>query len=1277
MNKSFKVVFSKARSALMVVNEATSSIQAKGTKTVIAVAAAMVAGGACAAQWVDSPVKEDSIVTATTTWDKVAETNSFVLTVNDGDKTSAPFLTVSNEEKEFTQQLWVTGAGNKAQASGIWTSGEKAKLVNKGTIYVTTGEDGVTYQNAALGADAGATVTNAGKIVVKNAHGMRVGTSTAASTIINDAAGAIYVEETGVGMELGGFSGSSAVNNGLISVGKKAETKGAYTIGVQFETAGDTFTNNGTISAADADSAILVKKDATNSTINLEKTSNVDGLIAVLGMGTTIKLNGTKDTLTIATSEKTETAALAEGQTGTTINVNDGADVELTDGQGAAFDAVNVNDGKFSASIWKVDNTFKSVTVEEDGIFNITKLNSRVDGETIDLENGIKGDRLLIDRDQNITLNGGELWAEGAAFTGTMKIGSAGQQSGSLTVNNGDYSFDSVQVYKNGALAVNGGTLTVNDLDTEFGKTTVAGGTLTVTGDLTVGTSGSVTVNGGEFKANAKELFQVTGTGEEEAVNWNSKVAGITANGGYVTVLDAVELDAATIKQAVSQYGSAGLTFANLTVKLEEGTTEIGFDSGFGTAMLGQEVKVSGGTAALGTTAKVGVGALKVADTDTALSVTGAGTLLIGGLTGNVVNGVDQLDTMTVSTGTLQLGKDAADAGNVNVKALTVNNLNVTGSYTAADVSVTDTATVEGMLDAAKLTVAKTATVAEGGLLAVDQVTGNGTVKVSSGAVLALGERVWQEAQTEGQALFAARVAETGSYLPQIDATVDASAAGSFVTTNVQTGVAKATAAVAKAGVAYDATKNAVLYVDKTLGIGTAGKLTVGTLQNATAAGEVAVGSNGIFVIDSSFINSADFVIDGAARLSSAAAIVVDGLNSKGTVNLAKTWNARGTDITFVDNNAFLKGTVTETAADAEANPGSAVLTVETNTAAFGTNTELSDLVDEHLGADTNAGLRSLLLAVGNEQGDFIQNGLLTSRGEQALEEVFALPVTAGTYNVAYDAAEQVTGAIQRHNTAALQGSGVWADVYYSSNAGKEIYGGQGYSADIYGGVIGVDYTASCGAKMGVALTVGTGDADSEKSVSKFSNDADFYGLSVYAGKNVGDTSMYVSADASYLWLDNDITGNVAGASAAESIDSTVFTIGLRADWAAYAGDVMSVTPHVGIRYTNIDVDSYRGFDTGAMDVVEMPVGIKVAGNFETAGWKVTPAVDFTVVPQVGDKQVSTLIGDVDVIDNLYNTTLGVSAEYGNFTFGLNYRYGFGNNDRSNNSVNANVRYMF
>ena len=49
MNKNFKVVFSKARNALMVVNEVTSSVQTKGTKTVIAAAVAAVAAGAAVA----------------------------------------------------------------------------------------------------------------------------------------------------------------------------------------------------------------------------------------------------------------------------------------------------------------------------------------------------------------------------------------------------------------------------------------------------------------------------------------------------------------------------------------------------------------------------------------------------------------------------------------------------------------------------------------------------------------------------------------------------------------------------------------------------------------------------------------------------------------------------------------------------------------------------------------------------------------------------------------------------------------------------------------------------------------------------------------------------------------------------------------------------------------------------------------------------------------------------------------------------------------------------
>lgn len=49
MNRNFKVVFNKARGALMAVNECTSLVQAKGTKTVVAAALAVLAAGPAAA----------------------------------------------------------------------------------------------------------------------------------------------------------------------------------------------------------------------------------------------------------------------------------------------------------------------------------------------------------------------------------------------------------------------------------------------------------------------------------------------------------------------------------------------------------------------------------------------------------------------------------------------------------------------------------------------------------------------------------------------------------------------------------------------------------------------------------------------------------------------------------------------------------------------------------------------------------------------------------------------------------------------------------------------------------------------------------------------------------------------------------------------------------------------------------------------------------------------------------------------------------------------------
>ena len=109
MNKSFKVVFSKARSALMVVNEATSSVQAKGTKTVIAAAAAaMVAGGAMA-----------------------AATNYESVTINEG---SSIVYTGATGNSHTTQILGTTATGVASNAADKTKPAAIADKTEVGTI---------------------------------------------------------------------------------------------------------------------------------------------------------------------------------------------------------------------------------------------------------------------------------------------------------------------------------------------------------------------------------------------------------------------------------------------------------------------------------------------------------------------------------------------------------------------------------------------------------------------------------------------------------------------------------------------------------------------------------------------------------------------------------------------------------------------------------------------------------------------------------------------------------------------------------------------------------------------------------------------------------------------------------------------------------------------------------------------------------------------------------------------------------------------------------------
>lgn len=1290
MNSTFKVVFNKARGALMVVNEVTSSVQGKGTKTVVAAAVATmiagVAGTTMAAEWQDAP-KDLKPADTTVQWTDIKDQNSFVNTATTGNK-KVPLSWMSvTDNKTFDKTLWVSGVGNMAQASGFGVAGKGVTFTNKGTIYVTSGKDGVNYQNDAIWAGNGATAINEGKIVAKDAYGMRVGTGDTASKIVNN--GSIYVESTGAGMELGGAANSEAVNNGLISVGDvNTESKQALEFGhgvlIQDQT-GAKFTNNGTITAGKGASAIEVKGNVNNTALNFGAKSDVNGLVHLAAGTTTLTFDATVDTMKIKTEQQKDKATVAAH-----LVLKNNASITLEDGQKSTYDTVTLDDSRLNASIWGADNTFKTVTVNEGSIFNITKLNSG--GNKDDLASK-PHDTLLISRGQDFTYDHAQMYVAGKVFTGNLKVGELDNNGyGTVTLKGGEHSFNKLTVgANNSAFNVNeGAVVTVGGLHlyhgkTNAGKVVVNGSTLINTGALTFEpiadkytAAGTLKLENGTFQTAATDFFKKKDDAAAEAATTpeydaTGNKAFLSGNGTLNLTSDAFEYSLANLKAAqdlIDSDRNIKVVFANGTLKPKEGE-QLTADNISGLNLAGHTgVADKNGAFAVGKTTTVGAIDFKAVTDKDATNITlgnNTAALTLAGNGGDVFKNLGAKVT-TVTTGDLVLGT-TGNSGHVNVENLAAKTLTVVGAFDAENVSFTaDSSIKEGaLLDVATLT-SKENKMTLGGTLVADVINAN--VMVEDSGVLVLGERQLAPATA---ALLAAEPAEPAApeYVDQIQKVVTANNAGALVTTNMQ-GQALFAAA---AGDRFDAEKNVGLYVDHTIGVDdTTGKLIVGNPIDDKGNGTVAIAKDAVVVIDTKKFGAEDTVFDAKLYLSGDAPVILSGLTTNTSFILATETGSGDAKpgINLIDNNVFFKGDLNK------AENGSLIVSTVFNDKVTD-DAELNDVIKTQLDGSHNQKNADVLAAIADttkKAGLVNKEGTaLTDKGVQAVEEYLVAPLTAGALNLAYDATAQVNAVVE--NRVLEKADGVWADVFYASNKDSERYGDFGYSADITGGTLGVDTTVSCGAKIGAAFTIGQGDADSEGTVHGYSTDADFYGISLYAGRNVADTSLRISGNLSYLMFENDIKGSVAGASADESLDGKAFTAGLRADWTAYEG-AFTVAPHAGLRYTFLEMDDYRDLEIGDMNVVEMPFGVKVSGAFEpAAGWTLQPSVDFTVVPQLGDKDVDTVLGSVDVIDNLYNTELGVEAATGNFSFGLSYKYGFGKEDRKNQSLNLNARYMF
>lgn len=1280
MNKTYKVRATRT-GALQVVSELTSSVAAIGTKTVVAVATTMVAGAAIAAIPAEVPSGEDTLTVTEKKaigWNDVAneQYQNFVFEGVENKNENNRALLSASTSGTFAKTMFVIGDAPEEFGTGIWVTGAKTTATNTGTIYVqgkvAEGAAATSYQLHGMGAADGATAVNQGTIEADNAYGMFVGSGSVSSTIINDTTGVIRVTTQGAGMELGAASGSKAINRGTITVEAPATdeiNKLKFTHGVLIKDQAEaTFTNTGTITATAANtSAIEIQTDkmSVEATVNLEGSSAIDGLIKISSMNAsnvaTVELNakGVTDTFKLKADETSSV----------TLNILEGANITLEDGQDSTIDEANIKNGTLTASIFQEDNAFKTVNLEEQGVFNITKLNSKTTADATD------NDRLLLAYDSTYNLNGGRLAVAGQTYTGDIRVGTNPSKSesenkgkGTLNVSAGSYTFADMSVRNTGTVNVKGGELTVGALDiSKSGTVTVDGGTMRVNGALTIaGTAGGrLTLDQGTFETAALNVYAASQTEHQFTKTDAWGKVSLDSNADIDLVLNGVgDYDIEDYKALQTLVGDASKVnlVLNGTFKPAENAT---IGSMVGNAGANDTISIGGelteaGAVTVTLEKDVGVGALGVETGTKTVTLTNTNkTLSLAGQNGTVLS--HDVKTLEVA-GTLALGILSTDSATVNAETVKAGTLEVNGDFTAQNVTLTGASTVSTVGQGAKLVLDTLSATSGGtmtveGAMAVTNVAAN--VTVAKGGELVLTEA--GEGDTGISGTITAEGITIGTKSTGMSMSVfsltDTTAEGITWLT-----VSKDPHATAQSIIAASAFTDEHFDGIRTIYYADA------TTRLSGSTNEVKIGSNSAIVINAQAFSDTKAVIEGGV-------LTIDGgkgflLNAGQTGSILVSETAGGsTNVDLATDNFFVAAKI----GPVEGKDGTYVTTSFKNTV-FGDDQELAAAVEAGMNRDT-ANI-AVFRAIGDAYGTTVEDQpVLTADGQRAASEYVAAPVVAGTYNVAYDAAAEVTRAVMNHNVKG-EGMGAWADVFYASNEAKKIYGGQGYSADVYGGVFGFDTVFSCGAKLGAALTIGQADADGERSFSKYSNDADFWGLSVYTGKNVADTSLYIGADLSYLWVDNDLKGTVAGASADESLDSTVFTVGLRADWTAYEG-AFNVVPHAGVRYTAIDVDNYRGYASDSINVVELPVGVEVNGTFEASGWKVVPSVDFTIVPQVGDKDVKTAVGNVDVIDNLYNTTVGVEAVYGQYAFGLDAGYGFGSDDRQNATVKANFSYRF
>lgn len=267
----------------------------------------------------------------------------------------------------------------------------------------------------------------------------------------------------------------------------------------------------------------------------------------------------------------------------------------------------------------------------------------------------------------------------------------------------------------------------------------------------------------------------------------------------------------------------------------------------------------------------------------------------------------------------------------------------------------------------------------------------------------------------------------------------------------------------------------------------------------------------------------------------------------------------------------------------------------------------------------------------------------------------------------------------------------VWAKYIHSKHdldGMASSFGSIDSSSDFDGATVGVDFAKKGKVQSGIAFSYGDGDSHG----MGINNDFDMWGLTLYGNVKNDDTN--VIADIGFSESDNELTGKAMGKDIKADRDVCVFTVGVRAE-KLYTNGSTQIVPYTGLRYYNVDPDSYTAYydgqkfgeyDADRQNIWTLPVGVSLRNETVTeSGWRLTPKVDVAYIWAFGDTDNSFDLNTGSGVDTLDYTVMdsgswlgsvGFEAGKDDWAFGVGYSYQKGSHEEANKWF-VNVEYSF